>query len=125
MTEDLQLPFGQPVLRDEAPPASPTPERSAGTIDEQFDAFVEANPWIIDEVADRCRRLRARGFERYGIGAIVEAIRFDRSLAMGDDESGFRVNNSVRSRLARRVMADHTDLDGFFELRRLRSDEAA
>lgn len=77
--------------------------------------------YIASETVKRARRLRSRGFTRYGIGAIAESIRFDASLAVGTDEDGFKVNNNYRSRLARKVMDENPDLAGFFETRQLQA----
>jgi hypothetical protein len=72
---------------------------------------------VFDEVARRAYRLRAAGWNRYGVKAIVESIRFDRHVSVGPDEAGFKVNNVFTALLAREVMAKHEDLDGFFETR--------
>jgi hypothetical protein len=73
------------------------------------------------EIVKRARGLRRRGWRRFGIAALWEQIRFDRTIALGPDVEGFRLNNSYRSLMAREVMARAKDLDGFFELRELRN----
>jgi hypothetical protein len=65
----------------------------------------------------RARILRRAGFAHYGIGAIVEAIRYDRAIQVRRDEAGFRINNNHRALLAREIMEVNPDLAGFFTLR--------
>lgn len=75
------------------------------------------------EAIARARALRRAGFAHYGIAAIVEAIRYDRAIAVRRDEAGFRINNNHRALLAREIMDDPgcTDLVGFFALRERQS----
>lgn len=68
----------------------------------------------------RARLLLARGRKRYGIAALIEAIRYDWSIRLDGEPGGPRLNNSHRSLLARKVMAENADLEGFFETRELR-----
>jgi hypothetical protein len=75
---------------------------------------------VEDEVVRRARLLQARGWKHYGVAALVEAIRYDASVALLGDAAGYRINNSHLSLLARRVMLRNADLAGFFELRELR-----
>ena len=70
-------------------------------------------------VRDRALALRRRGWSSYGIQAIAEVVRFDRSIEVGPDAAGYRVNNSHLSRLARDLMAHYPELAGFFETRSL------
>jgi len=73
------------------------------------------------EVVRRARLLRGRGIRRYGIAAIWEVVRYDSTLGLYYGEAGaWKLDNSFRSLLARRVMECCPDLDGFFETRGLR-----
>lgn len=89
------------------------------TLADHFDAWL----WTADgqrvygEVVNRARTLRARGWQHFGIAAIWEAIRYDWSVRVGPDAEGWKVNNNWRAFMARQVMADCPDLDGFFTLR--------
>lgn len=76
---------------------------------------------VVDSIRKRALELRARGWSHYGIQALAEVARYDRALSIGPDADGFRVNNSHLSRLARDLMRETDDLDGFFEVRELRS----
>jgi len=103
-------------------------EEVAEPVDHVQEAYEE---WVKTEdgravakaIRDRALELRRRGWSHYGIQALAEVARFDRSLAVGPDVAGYRVNNSHLSRLARDLMAHYSDLDGFFEVRELRAKE--
>ena len=73
------------------------------------------------DVRDRAFALLRSGVHHYGIAALFEAARYERTLSLGRDFEGFRLNNSYRSRLARRLMDDYPDLEGFFETRGLKA----
>jgi hypothetical protein len=75
--------------------------------------------YVEAEVVRRARQLRSWGRRRYGIAALIEVIRFHAPVPQ-DDRDPYKVNNSHRSLLARKVMAENADLDGFFEVRDLR-----
>lgn len=61
---------------------------------------------------------RRRGIAHYGIKAICEVVRWQRTIAEpGHDAEGFKVNNNYTALLAREIMAAHPQLDGFFEIR--------
>lgn len=89
------------------------------TLQEQFDAWLESPDGrrVYREVANRSLTLRSRGWKHFGIAAICEAIRYDWSVQVGPDAEGWKVNNNYRAFMARRVMADYPQLEGFFETR--------
>lgn len=60
------------------------------------------------------------GLNRFGIAAIVERARWETSFTSRGDES-FKISNDFRSHLARLLMQMDSTLEGFFELRELRS----
>jgi len=74
---------------------------------------------VIREASRRALLLVARGFRHYSIDAILHSIRFDRSIAAGPDH-GFKINNDRSAHLARHLMLNDPELDGFFETRELR-----
>ena len=76
---------------------------------------------VYEHVRGRALRLRRRGWRRFGMKALWEAARYDRALEVGPDAEGWKVNNNYHSRLARRLMDEEPELQGFFELRELRS----
>lgn len=90
-------------------------------VERQFAVWIETEDGrrVEAEVVRRARRLLERGFRRYGIAALVEAIRYDAGISLlGDGD--YRINNNHRSLLARRVMRLYPDLGEFFETRDLR-----
>lgn len=90
------------------------------TIQQRFDEWLLTpdGQSVYEAVRFRAYALRARGWDHFGIGALWEGVRYDRSVQVGP-EGGFRLNDHFRSRLARRLMDDHPALAGFFETRRL------
>lgn len=94
----------------------------ASRVERAFAAWVasEEGQLVEREVIGRARLLLARGRRRYGIAALIEAIRYDWSIRLDGEPGGPRLNNSHRSLLARKIMAEQADLVGFFELRQLR-----
>lgn len=92
------------------------------TIQQRFEAWL-ATPdgqAVYEDVVRRAYRLRDRGYRHFGVHALWEAARYDRSLQVGP-EGGFKLNDHFTSRMARRIMADHPELEGFFEIRELRA----
>lgn len=88
-------------------------------LDARFAAFHHAHPEVYDTLARLARQARAQGRERCGIKLLVEVARWETFLAGRED--GYRLNNSLVSRYARRLMDREPDLRGFFETRELRS----
>lgn len=76
---------------------------------------------MVSECQRAIRKLRARGFTRYGIGALWEAARFSAALRLGPDAEGFKLNNNYRSRMARHLIQLDPTLEGFFQLRELKT----
>ena len=75
---------------------------------------------VYAEALARARKLLAAGWTHYSADAIVHAIRFDRSVNVGPQADGYRINDHHTSRLARRLMAEHVELEGFFTTKPLR-----
>lgn len=89
------------------------------TLDEAFDAFHAANPFVYDALCELARRMKARGMEKIGVGFLFEVLRWEWIIAT--DSADYRLNNNLRSRYARRIMAQEPDLAGVFEIRELRA----
>lgn len=105
-------------LFEQRPVEPPAPLEEA-SIDEAFRAFHTANPHVYAEIERRALALHRVHAVRVGIGAIVEAMRYDFALKTKGGE--FKVNNNFRSRYARLLVADHPELRDVVELRELRS----
>jgi hypothetical protein len=89
-------------------------------VERAFEAWVTSEDGRIveAEVVRRARRLLANGKTRFGIAALWEAMRYDAAVDVSCGE--WKLDNSYRSLLARRVMTRYSDLEGFFETRELR-----
>ena len=77
---------------------------------------------VYQEVVRRARVIRERGFRHFGIRCIWEVIRYDYAVQLGPDH-GFRLNDHYHAFIAREVMRNNTDLEGFFELRTSVADD--
>ena len=96
------------------------PERApAATIAERFEAFHQANPWVLEAFERLTADLVRRGHTRVGIGMLTEVLRWHYGRqTTGDD---FRINNNLRSRYVRALLDRHPEWAGLFETRELRA----
>src|SRR6266542_3564920 len=94
-------------------PASPR----AKTIDARFWAFHQANPLVYVNLVRLAREAKAKGHNRISIGMLWEVLRWNRLVAVVDATSLYELNDNYRSRFARLIMQQETDLDGIFEVR--------
>ena len=92
----------------------------AMTIAERFEAFHAANPHVAALLAEMALTLRRAGRSRYGIKALVEALRFQYAVQTRADD-GFKINNDFTAHYARLLMREHPALEGFFETREIRA----
>jgi hypothetical protein len=89
-------------------------------IDTRFWRWIAKNPIIVELFLKFAREVRQAGLGRYSISALTERVRWEVNIAYsGRDE--FKISNDYRSRLARLLMQMDPILEGFFELRPLRS----
>ena len=91
------------------------------TIEEQFNAFHETNPSVLDELVDLADQMVLHGYDRGSIGMLFEVLRWERMLETDDPSSEFKLNNNYRSRYARLIVQTYPRFEGFFETRNLRS----
>ena len=89
-------------------------------IQERFEAWHREHPEVYDLFRRAAKAIKAQGRTRFGTAAIFERMRWFSDV--GAAESGYRLNNDFRSRLARKLLLEHPDFDGFLEIRRLRSE---
>lgn len=110
MTDQLDL-FMAPLVD--------TPPTVGLTIDEAFEQFHAANPWVYDALVTLTRDYTTRNKRRVGIKMMFEVLRWQyHRRTIGDT---FKLNNNFSSRYARKIMAEHEDLAEAFETRELRS----
>jgi hypothetical protein len=93
------------------------PERQ--TIEERFLEFHTQNLHVYEALRDVALRLKRAGWKHYGLKAMWEGLRFMRALTTTADD--FKLNNDFTSRYARLLMQSEPELEGFFEVRELRS----
>ena len=111
MTAQLLLPsFTEP---------DPPPERLS--IEERCEAWLEVNPWVLDQLERLADELVEAGVSRFGVKALVERLRWDWTVARATTGEPWRLNNSFTSRLARRLIERRPDLASFIETRKLRA----
>ena len=68
------------------------------------------------------RIAREHGRDRIGIRLLWERMRWEMFVTVrATEDDDYRLNNDWLSRYARLIMADEPDLDGIFEIRRLRA----
>lgn len=96
------------------------PSRPGQTIQEAFEAFHKANPWVYLALVQLTADWTRKGHKRIGIGMLTEVIRwqYGRQTVSVD---GFKINNNFRSRYVRLLIADHPEWADVFSLRELKS----
>ncbi|MFF4051922.1 hypothetical protein ACFYZ5_35295 [Streptomyces chartreusis] len=112
-------------IRDEIPGLTihtvRQPDGQAATIQAQFEAFHQLNPWVLRALESLTATYLRRGATRVGIGMLFEVLRWRYAMATeGGDE--FRLNNNFRSRYVRLLIERHPEWAGAFEVRSLRTD---
>lgn len=90
------------------------------TIQERFEDFHGRHPEVYAYLVALCFELQRRGFRHYGVRSLWERARwhFQVEKDLGEE---FKLNDHYHSRYARLIMSKHPELNGFFELRELRS----
>lgn len=91
------------------------------SIDDAFEAFHDANPWVYNSLVHLARELTAAGRTRIGMKMLFEVLRWQWSLRTTDPTVDFKLNNNYTSRYARLIMDHEPDLMGVFETRALTS----
>ena len=94
--------------------------RRGPSIAEAFWAFHESRPDVYALLVLLAREVKATGQARYGMKALFERARWH--YVIERRELGFVLNNNYTSHYARLIAQCEPDLEGFFELRRLRSE---
>ncbi|MCR8573066.1 hypothetical protein [Streptomyces sp. Isolate_219] len=97
------------------------PDGQAATIQAQFEAFHQLNPWVLRALESLTADYLKHGAARVGIGMLFEVLRWRYVTATeGDDD--FRLNNNYRSRYVRLLIERHPEWAPAFEVRALRAD---
>jgi hypothetical protein len=94
---------------------------SSLSIQERFERFHQANPWVYESLRTLSLDLVGRGQTRIGIGMLFEVMRWHYARSTKDPSSDFRLNNDYRSRYSRLLMDNEPELAFVFETRVLRA----
>ena len=97
---------------------TPRPQRRP-SIEERFKVWIAAHPEVVDLMRKLAIEAVGRGRRRIGMAALFERARWE--LDLSAPEGGVKLNNDLRSRMARHLMEIEPCLAGVFELRELRS----
>lgn len=84
-----------------------------------FNDYHKRNPHIYRAFVEKALKLKRAGREYYGAKAIMEVIRYDTVIG-GDD--GFKISNNYTAYYARKAMAEHEELAGFFRTKQSKAD---
>ena len=87
----------------------------------KYEAFKEANPWVMPALLQMVYKLHIQGHTHYGIAALVEVLRYEYALT-NDPSSDFKFNNNYRAFFAREIMQTNPQLNGFFSTRKSVAD---
>jgi hypothetical protein len=96
----------------------PQPERRP-SIEERFKLWRQAHPEAIELMRRLALEKVRAGAKRIGMAALFERARWD--MDVNAYEGGVKLNNDLRSRLARHLMEIEPALAGVFEVRELRT----
>lgn len=108
------------IAQLELPTAQPSEEREK-TIQSRFEKFHEKNPRVYAQLVKLARELKKQGHDNLGIGMLWEVLRWHYMKEVGpvDTDEGFTLNNIFRSRYARLIEQQESDLKGVFETRKI------
>lgn len=120
MTDPTQITLDDfAALSDEAVRA--ILEDANPTLQERFEAWLINNPGIYPLMKRLAFQMKAEGHTRGSINMIFEVARFYALTGQVKDVEEWKVNNSYRSRMARRLMEREPELAEFFETRELKT----
>ena len=108
--EQLSLPGLEPLVTPEYAPEL--------TIQQRYEAWAAANPWVLPTVEHLIAAWLAAGHKRASLKQVWEVIRYQYGRTTGDR---FKANNNWTSRVARDVLARHPEWADSIETRELRS----
>ena len=80
----------------------------------RFRLFHQANPHILKHLVRLARQAKAAGHQCYGIAALFEVLRWQRTVVTRDPTSDFKLCNDYKPMYARLMAIMFFDLDGFF-----------
>lgn len=87
----------------------------------QFTTYHENHPDLYDALEAFALEAHAQGRKRLGMKMLVERVRWYTTV---ERRGEFKINNSASPHYARKLVQDHPELDGMFELRTAAADQA-
>lgn len=109
------------TLFDDVPDPPPAARRGRRrTIRERYEEFVESHPDVPALFEKLAGELLAAGRKRFGAKALVEVVRWHYATSTSGETP--KLNDHFTAHLARDLIARRPEFDGFFELRKLRSE---
>ena len=94
----------------------------AEQLDEKFSRFLQENPHVFHQFRMLAVKLKAKGVERYGAKSLWEVLRWQLTVQTNAPLGSPRLDNSLVSRMARRLMEEEEFAD-FFETRQLKGHD--
>ena len=88
-------------------------------IQRKFETFNQQNPVVYRELVRLARIAKVAGINSYSAKAMLETLRFNFTLKR--QGNSFKINNNFTSRYARLIEKKESDLQGFFETRKLKA----
>ena len=89
-------------------------------INVSFAVFHAENPHVYDALVAMAREAKKAGHAVIVISTLWEVLRWNALFKTTANAAGFKLNNNLRSRYAREIMARESDLAGIFHTRLLR-----
>jgi hypothetical protein len=89
------------------------------TIQERFDKFHSANPWVYKKLLEMTEDLHRRGIRKTGMKMLWEVLRWKIDTGEILTHEDFRLNNVFTSRYARKIADSSPTLARMFDQRRL------
>ena len=88
----------------------------------KFEQFHSDNPHVYKRFEEMAWKLKAAGINRYSIRTLAEVIRWESTMKTTSDD--FKLNNNYVPYYGRLIMATNPNLQGMFELREHKADQA-
>jgi len=92
------------------------PKSKAEIERERFDNFHEANPHVYKKLRDRALEIKRAGHNYWSINALVGWFRCEVATTT-DSDDGLKINDHYAPFYSRMLMANETELAGFFKKR--------
>lgn len=98
----------------------PTIEKGM-TIQQRFEAFHAANPWVLRAFEQLVADWLGQGHRKVGMKMLAEVLRWQHSRRTTTQATGFKFDNNLTSRYARLLIERHPEWEQAFETRELRA----